>query len=194
MNKIVEKYLKTIQSEDGGVSSASGLGFSIDDPHGFSEKPKKKRKRELIVDEDVDNTVKSSMPQKRVLVDFDGVIHSYNNGWQNGEIYGSPMKDVKSAIEKIKEIDDNIKIIIFTTRAAKNDPINSEGLDNYEYNDQINKIKEFLNKYEIPYDDITGEKLSALIYIDDNGFRLTNWEKDLPKILKIINVRMGTKL
>lgn len=49
MNKIVEKYLKTIQDEN-GVSSSSGLGFRIDNPYGFIEKPKKK-KRELIIDE-----------------------------------------------------------------------------------------------------------------------------------------------
>lgn len=55
MNKIVEKYLKTIQDEN-GVSSAAGIGCRVDDPHGFVEKPKKIRKREVIMDEDEDVT------------------------------------------------------------------------------------------------------------------------------------------
>ena len=209
MNKIVEKYLESIQDES-GVSSSAGIGFAVDNPYGFVQKKpypkgtstpdvcpkdkKRKRRREVIMDEDITYVIESSVPEKRVLVDFDGVIHNYNNGWQNGEVYGGPIEEVKDALERIKKTYDNVKIIIFTTRAAKNDPMNVNELKGYDYDDQISKVKEFLDKHEIPYDGITGEKLAALIYIDDNGFRFNgNWGKSLPTLLKIIKERMGTK-
>lgn len=36
MNKIIEKYLESLNDEN--VSSAAGIGFAIDDPHGFVQK------------------------------------------------------------------------------------------------------------------------------------------------------------
>lgn len=30
--------------------------------------------------------------KKSIAIDFDGVIHDYNNGWQNGKIYGKPIE------------------------------------------------------------------------------------------------------
>ena len=52
----------------------------------------------------------------------------------------------------------------------------------------------FLKEYDIYYDDITGDKLSALIYIDDNGYRFSgDWKKDLPQIKKIIGERINDR-
>ena len=194
MNKIIEKYLKTIQGEN-GVSSAAGLGFRIDDPHGFVQKTpypksvstpvvpeKKKKRRELIIDEQIDNT------RNRVMVDLDGVIHVYDGNWNNGKL-GDVIKNTKESIDDIRSTFNNVDIIIFTTRASKS--------ENNNYIEQIENVKNFLEKNNIYYDDITSEKLGALIYIDDNGYRFTDWKKDLPKIKKIIDERIkeraGTK-
>jgi len=194
MNKIIEKYLKTIQGEN-GVSSAAGLGFRIDDPHGFVQKTpypksvstpvvpeKKKKRRELIIDEQIDNT------HNRVMVDLDGVIHVYDGNWNNGKL-GDVIKNTKESIDDIRSTFNNVDIIIFTTRASKS--------ENNNYIEQIENVKNFLEKNNIYYDDITSEKLGALIYIDDNGYRFTDWKKDLPKIKKIIDERIkeraGTK-
>ncbi len=171
MNKIVEKFLKTIQDEN-GVSSAAGIGFAVDDPHGFVEKPKKK-KREVIMDEQVDNT------RHRILIDLDGVIHIYN-GWNDGKL-GDVIQNTKESIDDIRNTFKNVDIIIYTTRACK-----AENNDNTKQ--YIENVKKFLEKNNIYYDDITGEKLGALIYIDDNGYRFSgNWKKDLPNIKKIID-------
>ena len=169
MNKIVENYLKSIQDN---VTSAAGLGFRIDDPHSFVKKSKKK-KRELI-DEQVNNI------RNRVMIDLDGVIHDGN--WNNGEL-GDVIKNTKESIDDIRNTFD-VDIIIYTTRACK-----SENHDNYT--EVIKNIKNFLEKNNIYYDDITGEKLDALIYIDDNGWRFSgNWKKDLPQIKEIIDKRI----
>jgi len=180
MNKIIEKYLKTIQDEN-GVSSTAGLGFRIDDPHGVVPEKKKKR-RELIIDEQIDNT------HNRVMVDLDGVIHVYDGNWNNGKL-GDVIKSTKESIDDIRSTFNNVDIIIFTTRASKS--------ENNNYIEQIENVKNFLEKNNIYYDDITSEKLGALIYIDDNGYRFTDWKKDLPKIKKIIDERIkeraGTK-
>jgi len=181
MNKIIEKYLKSVQDEN-GVSSAAGLGFKVDDPYGFvrkaspSEKNKKKKK-EIIMDEQVNN-----VHHHRVLIDLDGVIHDYINGWNNGKL-GDVINNTKESIDDIRNTFNNVKIIIFTTRASY------KGNDNTE--EQIKNVKNFLEKNNIYYDNITGEKLGALIYIDDNGWRFSgNWKKDLPQIKEIIGKRI----
>jgi hypothetical protein len=95
MNKIVEKYLKSVQDEN--VSSAAGLGFRTDNPHGFvqkipypksvsnkifppSEKNKKIKKKEILIDEQTDNF------RHKILIDLDGVIHLYDGNWNNGKL------------------------------------------------------------------------------------------------------------
>lgn len=195
--KKIKDYLESIQKNECGcgptTSSAAGIGFKIDNPQGVQQKsyPKKKsfvavlpddkkkrsKKRKLLLDEQTDNKFRH-----RVLVDFDGVIHKYGGHWNNGEMNGGLMENVKDAIDDIHNAFDNIDIVIFTTRACKT--------EDHNYEEQIKKLKMFLEKNNIYYDDITGDKLSALIYIDDNGFRFVDWTSDLPQIKQIIGERI----
>lgn len=92
---------------------------------------------------------------KRICVDFDGVIHRYSKGYQDGSIYDEPVEGAKEAMEKLKEV--GYEVIIFTTRA----PI---------------EIIDWVQKHQIPYDDITKIKIPAMAYIDDRGIRFTNWK------------------
>lgn len=48
-----------------------------------------------------------------VALDFDGVIHTYSQGWQRGRIYDPPMP---GAIEAIREILDVEAVVVFTAR------------------------------------------------------------------------------
>jgi hypothetical protein len=167
MNKIVEKYLKSVQDEN--VSSAAGLGFRTDNPHGFvqkipypksvsnkifppSEKNKKIKKKEILIDEQTDNF------RHKILIDLDGVIHLYDGNWNNGKL-GEVIKNAKESIDDIHNSFKNVDIIIYTTRACKS--------EDHDYLNQIENVKKFLDENDIYYDDITGEKLGALIYIDD---------------------------
>jgi len=175
MNKIVEKYLESIQDEN-GVSSSAGIGFAIDNPHGFVQKKSEKKKREVIMDEQFNNV------RHRVLIDLDGVIHVYDGNWKNGKL-GKVIKNTKESIDDIRNTFKNVDIIIYTTRACK--------AEDHNHIEQIKNIKKFLKENNIYYDGITGEKLGALIYIDDNGWRFSGvWKNDLPQIKEIIKKRI----
>ena len=75
------------------------------------------------------------------------------------------------------------KVYIFTVRACEEESI-AHGNDVYK---QINDVKEWLRKYQIPYDDITGNKLAAEFYIDDRGIRFEgNWTDTLATIQELM--------
>lgn len=88
-----------------------------------------------------------------IAFDFDGVIHRYSKGWYDGTIYDSPVNGIKEVIEQLK--DNGYKIVIFTTRAIG---IKSKG-----------EIRRWLQKYDIPFDEITNTKPIAKIYVDDRA-------------------------
>jgi len=110
------------------------------------------------------------MEKKVICVDFDGVIHRYSNGWQDGSIYDQAIEGSKDAMAKF--VSDEYKVVIFTTRL------------NPEVNDDINLEKNKMTKwlwdsgfeFGVHYHDITAVKPKAEIYIDDKAVRFTNWK------------------
>ena len=48
-----------------------------------------------------------------IAVDFDGVIHKYSKGWQDGSIYDEPFEGVQEALMTLKK---SFWVYIFTTR------------------------------------------------------------------------------
>ena len=97
--------------------------------------------------------------RKRIAVDFDGVIHSYDKGWQDGSIYGDPISGAIEALEKLRK---EFAVFIFTTRAGK---------QKLEIQSWLQKSgASFWNEIEI-----TDKKEPAIAYIDDRAIRFTNW-------------------
>ena len=92
-----------------------------------------------------------------ICVDFDGVIHKYSKGFQDGEIYDPPIEGAIDALHKLKERGYNV--VILTSR-----------------NNTIPKVKEWVKKYLGPDIEVTNRKLPALAYIDDRAIRFTNWD------------------
>ncbi len=112
------------------------------------------------------------MSKNRVMIDFDGVIHAYSKGWQDGSIYDKPIDGCKEALDNLKSL--GYHICIFTARL-----INDSEAERY--------IETWLHKYNIPFDEITSIKLPALLYIDDRGYRFSgNWNQQITTINRIL--------
>ena len=102
--------------------------------------------------------------KKTIAIDFDGVVHKYSKGWQDGEIYDEP---VEGALRGLLELCmKGYKIVIFTTR------------------EDTTSIKEWIHrKYDFYFPnqeifefEVTNKKPPAIAYIDDRGIRFTNWK------------------
>ena len=92
------------------------------------------------------------MGRKSIVFDFDGVIHKYSKGWQDGSIYDEPVAGIK---EVINELHKTYDIYVVSTRAR-------------ELSGQL-EIERYLDKYGIEYDCVTSIKVPAMVYIDDRA-------------------------
>jgi len=101
----------------------------------------------------------------QIAIDFDGTIAKDKKFPDIGE----PEEGVKEALSKIKEM--GYTILIYTCRSK-----DAEALE---------LVREWLDKHEIPYDDIfEGEKPFAKFYIDDRAIHFDNWNNVLEKVEK----------
>jgi hypothetical protein len=101
----------------------------------------------------------NDIDEDRILIDFDGVIHKYSEGWKDGSIYDEPIEGCREFINKLKN--SGYTVIIFTARLSHTN----------DSDEQESMIKNWLSKYDIKVDGITCQKLPAEIYIDDRGLR-----------------------
>lgn len=88
--------------------------------------------------------------KKTIVFDFDGVIHKYSKGWQDGSIYDEPVEGIKDVINELHK---DYEIFIVSTRAR-------------ELSGQT-EIENYLDKNGIEYDCVTSIKVPAIIYVDD---------------------------
>src|SRR3990167_7471733 len=94
---------------------------------------------------------------KRTLaIDFDGVLHAYGQGWQDGTIYDEPLPGAVDACRYL--VDQGFDLVIFTARQ-----------------DQA-AIHKWLRTHGFPEMDVTNMKPPALFYIDDRAIRFRDWE------------------
>jgi hypothetical protein len=104
-----------------------------------------------------------------IALDFDGVIHNDSNGFFDGTIYGTPIEGVEDCL---KDLSKNYKIVIFSCKSNPNRPLinNKTGTELiWDWLDKWN-IKEYVS-------DVVWGKPNAFIYIDDKGFKFTNWKE-----------------
>ena len=165
----IDNYLKKIQRDESM--------FPMD-----SYKDEKKKKKKIIRTMYPEQVNEYIPIQKRAMIDFDGVISQYLNGWNNGILSDDIMPGTKEAIDELREM--GYEIVIFTTRASKVHCVkpSAEVL--------VSALKVWLKKHNIYYDRITAEKLGATFYIDDKGIRFSNW-KTAMKQIKDINKNLN---
>lgn len=171
LSTIVDKYINyIIENQENSASVSAGLpGFDL---------PSKK-KNNIIRQYENQNEL-DNREMKRIMIDFDGVIHSYDKGWQNGEIYGDVIEGAK---ETIDELSKDHQIVIFTTRVSEGH--NAEMGRNY--NESIKDVENWLNEHDIYFDFITADKLPAIAYIDDKAIEFKNNWKDIKEKINNLN-------
>jgi hypothetical protein len=99
--------------------------------------------------------------QRTLAVDFDGVLHTYDKGWQGGMIYGEPVDGAVDAVNYL--IRAGWTIIVHTSR------------------EELRAVREWLYANFGRDFVVTRIKPPAVAYIDDRAVRFTNWE-DIRKL------------
>lgn len=161
----IKEYLEDLNTED-------ACGFAID------SFPEKKVLRVAYPNENIEEY--DNLKTKRIMIDLDGVIHDYNEGFKDGTLYGKVIKGTKEAIQELRN--NGYLVIIFTARLS----VKSHGIDAVKK--QRIRIKKWLQKNGIEVDGLTSEKLPADVYIDDRAIEFTgNWKDTLNKV----NLRLG---
>lgn len=109
-----------------------------------------------------------------LCIDFDGVIHSNELGYNDGTIYGTPIVGTREAIIKLSK---TYNIIIFTSKALPDRPLVNGKTG-------IELIWEWLAKYDLDtyISEITYEKPRAIAYIDDKAIRFITWDDTLKQL------------
>lgn len=111
-----------------------------------------------------------------VAFDFDGVIHKYSKGWQDGSIYDEVNADVLDIINTLMM--NNIPCIIMSTRDSQQI---KDWWDKQWFSMGIPvKVLDFNTVF---YNDctclgITNRKIVAQLYIDDRGYRYSKQNID----------------
>lgn len=92
-----------------------------------------------------------------VVMDFDGVIHSYESGWHEGQkitdIYDEPVEGIAKAIENLRF--SGFKVVVVSSRCRK-------------LSGRI-AIRRWLKRYGITVDSVRRDKPPARCYVDDRA-------------------------
>ena len=109
----------------------------------------------------------------KILIDFDGVIHKYSEGWRDGWPYDPPMEGARHALNCL--VAAGHQVTIFTARIVRYEGSISSVM--------VDAIEAWLAYYGFPKMLITRFKEPADLYIDDRGFRFESWDDLRLKIL-----------
>jgi len=106
-----------------------------------------------------------------VCVDFDGTIAPW------GDLFGfpEPLPGAKDFLDYLRE--KGYTIVIFTSRLSTVWHA-SEGRDpGYGIFQQVQYLQEYFERYQLPADQVTAEKVPALAYIDDKAVEFLDWPR-----------------
>lgn len=119
-----------------------------------------------------------------IAVDFDGVLHSYDNGWADGTIYGDWLPGAVTALSQLMQ---QHAVFIHTTRNPRQVARWIERQSGYgiECTTRLPRTwwgrrKPFWNQQGVLL--VTDRKLAAVAYIDDRAVRFVNWPDALTAV------------
>ena len=102
--------------------------------------------------------------QPNVVLDFDGVIHSYVSGWQGaGVVPDPPVPLIDEEIKRIRAA--GYRVVVVSTRCAT-----PEGMG---------AVRRYLRENGIEVDDVAAEKPPAKVYVDDRALLFDSNPKGL---------------
>lgn len=107
---------------------------------------------------------------KTIAVDFDGVIHSYHEGWKDGTIYGHVIPGCVETLQQL--LDHGFEVVIYSTRT------DSKEVNGVLQSGQLAEMYRWLKLNNVPFTRIhygVGKPLSVA-FIDDNAIRFTAWD------------------
>lgn len=135
-----------------------------------------------------------------IAVDFDGVVHAYSRGWQDGTIYDPPLPGAVEGVRELMRLD---PVFIFTSREVEQVMpwLESLGFD-VTIDERCGKcggaghrrkstdatmftcstcygsgLLHFWNERDQLL--VTNRKLPARVYLDDRALRFESWEQTL---------------
>jgi hypothetical protein len=117
-----------------------------------------------------------------VAVDFDGVIHAYSRGWQDGSIYDGPLP---GAFDGLRSLMERYAVMIHTTRAPADVArwIKAQAGIETAWHEDENAVPEFWNEQGVIL--VTRRKLPAIAYIDDRAIRFGSWPQALADLKRL---------
>lgn len=118
--------------------------------------------------------------KKTICIDFDGVLHNYSKGWQDGTIYDGPKPGAAQAMSRLLEL--GYEVVIYSTRCY------SRFIKGAYQESQVKEVQEWLKKWQIPYSYIylSSEKPLCSLFVDDRAYRFEgNWDMEIDKIVEL---------
>lgn len=117
-----------------------------------------------------------------IAVDFDGVLHGYGRGWQDGTIYDAPVAGAAEAMRRLMDM--GYETVVYTTRALPR-TVNGE-----QQPCQAEAVEAYLREHGIPFTRVHREPGKPLckLFIDDNALRFEgDWNAAVGQAVEILN-------
>ena len=111
--------------------------------------------------------------KKTIIFDFDGVIHKGYDGYRDGSIYGEIDLEL---LDFIKSLLDKYYICICSNRPKQQiiDFMNDMCYNELEFVDGETNLPFFNEEGKIG---VSNSKIAGIVYIDDRGYRYSNFDK-----------------
>ena len=104
---------------------------------------------------------------RTVCLDFDGVIHSHQHGWQGEAVIPDP--PVHKVDRAIADLRKDYRVVVFSARCRSDEGVEA--------------IRNWLKKHNIEVDEVCRHKPPAHVYVDDRAVRFSgDWQQTIADI------------